>query len=91
MSGKLEVLMQYLQQWKNEKKNNKVLLFSQTKKVLNIIEGLLDRGIPKEVEDLLPGESPETKESIPWLRMDGDVSVSIRMNIIEKFNETKKD
>jgi hypothetical protein len=52
---------------------------------------LLDRGINKLPEDLLPGESPDTKEPISWLRMDGDVSVSIRMNIIEKFNENKKD
>jgi DNA excision repair protein ERCC-6 len=46
----------------------KVLIFSQTKKVLDIIEELA------------------SQREYSYLRMDGDVMLRDRMNLIEKFN-----
>jgi len=39
MSGKLVVLADYLKQWNTD--GSKVLIFSQTKKILNLIELIL--------------------------------------------------
>lgn len=69
-SGKLKVLMNFLQDWHKDgnPQGNKVLLFSQTKKMLDIIELLAQ------------------KFQLSYLRMDGEVSLQKRIELIDKFN-----
>lgn len=46
MSGKLTILIRFLDDWNAEKVGNKVLVFSQTKKMLNLLELILnERGL----------------------------------------------
>jgi SNF2 family DNA or RNA helicase len=40
MSGKLKVLISFLKEWKEQDPTTKVLIFSQTKKILDIVERL---------------------------------------------------
>ena len=40
-SGKFKVLMEFINKWDTEMAQNKLLIFSQTKKVLNIVETML--------------------------------------------------
>lgn len=63
--------MNFLKDWNKEDKHgkgNKVLLFSQTKKVLDILENLVNQ------------------HEYSYLRMDGDINLKERMNLIDKFN-----
>ena len=68
MSGKLVVLVDYLKQWNTD--GSKVLIFSQTKKILNLIELILKDNL-----------------KMSYSRMDGDVSLKSRMDLIHGFNE----
>ena len=56
--------MRFLIEWDKEATGNKVLIFSQTKKILSILEVLLKQ------------------RDIPFDRMDGDVSLKTRMDLI---------
>lgn len=42
LSGKLTILVKFLNDWNNEMQSNKVLIFSQTKKILDILELILN-------------------------------------------------
>lgn len=41
MSGKLTILVKFLDDWNSEQAGNKVLVFSQTKKMLDLLELIL--------------------------------------------------
>lgn len=46
LSGKLTILIKFLDDWNSEQVGNKVLVFSQTKKMLDLLELILaERGI----------------------------------------------
>jgi len=66
ISGKIAVLIQFVEQWTQKESGNKVLVFSQTKKALDIIEKVL---------------------SVKHLRMDGNVTLGRRMQLIDQFNK----
>ncbi len=68
LSGKLRVLASFLQDWIEKDPTTKVLIFSQTKKILDIIERLAKH------------------KSFSYLRMDGNVSLKSRVDLIKKFN-----
>lgn len=70
-SGKFTTLANLLDQF--NKQSNKLLLFSQTKKVLNVIECML------------------REKAIPWVRLDGDIEVRQRMDIIKAFTGLKNE
>ena len=57
-----------MKRWDGERKSNKLLIFSQTKKILALIETMLDQ------------------MGIEFCRMDGDVNLKNRMDIINQFN-----
>lgn len=69
-SGKLQVLIKFLKDWKKKDPKTKVLIFSQTKKILDILERLSEQ------------------HDFSHLRMDGDVSLKQRMDLIDTFNKT---
>jgi DNA excision repair protein ERCC-6 len=68
MSGKLQVLIKYLNKWQEKDPTTKVLIFSQTKKILDIIEKLC------------------YQFGFTHLRMDGNVSLKQRRDLIDTFN-----
>ena len=68
LSGKLKVLEQMLSEWREEL-GTKVLIFSQGKKMLDIV-------------GLVLGELKQQ-----FLRIDGEVSVRNRLDIIDQFNK----
>lgn len=68
----MKVLIDVLKQW-DTNEGNKVLVFSQTKKILNIIEKLL------------------TQKDISFVRMDGDVNLKQRMDLIQNFNKMQSE
>lgn len=46
LSGKLTILIKFLDDWNNEQVGHKALVFSQTKKMLDLLELILaDKGI----------------------------------------------
>ena len=57
-----------MKRWDGERKSNKLLIFSQTKKILALIETMLNQ------------------MGIEFCRMDGDVNLKNRMDIINQFN-----
>lgn len=67
------MLNDFVRKWDDERQSNKLLVFSQTKKILAIIEVML-----KQLD-------------IKFLRMDGDVILKSRMDIINKFNSTQSE
>jgi SNF2 family DNA or RNA helicase len=56
--------MEFINKWDTEMAQNKLLIFSQTKKVLNIVETML-RSV-----------------GVDFVRMDGDVGLKQRMELI---------
>ena len=68
LSGKLKVLEQMLSEWREEL-GTKVLIFSQGKKMLDIV-------------GLVLGERKQQ-----FLRIDGEVGVRKRLDIIDQFNK----
>ncbi|CDW73791.1 dna repair protein rhp26 [Stylonychia lemnae] len=68
LSGKLRVLMNFLKDWYKKDVTTKVLIFSQTKKMLDIIEKVSQR------------------QNFSYLRMDGNINLKSRMELIDKFN-----
>ncbi len=67
----MKVLINFLQDWYAKDKTTKVLIFSQTKKILDIIERLAQ------------------SNNYSFLRMDGNVSLRSRMELIDNFNHNE--
>ena len=70
MSGKIKVLVSFLKEWKEEDPTTKVLIFSQTKKILDVIAKL------------------SQNFDFTYLRMDGDVNLKQRVELIDAFNNS---
>jgi DNA excision repair protein ERCC-6 len=73
-SGKIKVLFSLLKLWKAQ--SHKVLVFCQTRQMLDIIEKLVllyNRGA----------------ESYDYFRMDGNTAIEKRMSMIDRFNHDK--
>lgn len=68
MSGKIKVLISFLKEWKEKDPSTKVLIFSQTKKILDVIARL------------------SQNFDFTYLRMDGDVNLKQRIELIDTFN-----
>jgi DNA excision repair protein ERCC-6 len=69
LSGKLRVLVSFLEDWREKDPTTKVLVFSQTKKILDILERLC------------------LEHAFRFLRMDGNVSLKERIDLIRRFNQ----
>lgn len=69
LSGKLQVLKALISLWKSE--GHKILLFTQTKQMLNILESFTSH-----LED----------GSVNYLRMDGSTPIKIRQELMDEFN-----
>ena len=69
LSGKLRVLVSFLYDWREKDPTTKVLVFSQTRKILDILERLCQEHV------------------FSFLRMDGEVSLKERIELIRRFNQ----
>lgn len=72
-SGKLQVVTELLKLWTIDEER-KVLLFTQTKQMLNILE------------ELLIAMNKEQDHLFPYLRMDGSTPISRRQTMVDTFN-----
>lgn len=71
-SGKLQVVTELLKLWTSE--GRKILLFSQTRQMLDILE------------DLLKAMNNEQDYQYPFMRMDGTTPIGKRQNLVDTFN-----
>lgn len=68
-SGKLKVLEKILELW--HRQGHRVLIFCQTRQMLNLIEEFLGTGARKEFK---------------YLRMDGTTAIKQRLQMVDRFN-----
>lgn len=71
-SGKLKVVSSLIPLWCEEKR--KILIFCQTRQMLNIIQSLLE------------ALNRENAHQYPFMRMDGTTPVSQRQRLVDTFN-----
>ena len=71
-SGKLQVVIALLELWTNEKR--KILIFTQTKQMLNILQQLVD---------IL---NKEQNKGYKYMRMDGGTPIIERQSLVDEFN-----
>lgn len=71
-SGKMQVVVELLKLWVNE--GRKILLFTQTRQMLDILE------------DLLNAMNREQNHLYPYMRMDGTTAISRRQLLVDTFN-----
>lgn len=71
-SGKLQVVTELLKLWTSE--GRKILLFSQTRQMLDILE------------DLLNAMNKEQDHQYPFMRMDGTTPIGRRQTLVDTFN-----
>ncbi|CUM67089.1 uncharacterized protein PRCAT00004778001 [Priceomyces carsonii] len=83
-SGKMQVLKNLLQIWESE--NHKILLFCQTKQMLDILEKFVSR---LKILDRETGEENQSLQYFTYLRMDGTTPISRRQDLVDRFNEDK--
>lgn len=94
LSGKLVVLHQLLPLWQQQ--GHKVLLFCQTRQMLDIIEAFITKhhqqrtSISNNNEDSTSNNNNNRGEVMQYLRMDGNTAVKARMSLVEEFNNNKQ-
>ncbi|EGV64145.1 hypothetical protein CANTEDRAFT_122352 [Yamadazyma tenuis ATCC 10573] len=81
-SGKMEVTRKLIQLWALH--NHKMLIFCQTRQMLDILERFLHR-ITK-----IDGNNMETGEPFEYLRMDGTTPIGKRQYLVDRFNTDPK-
>ncbi|PVU96317.1 hypothetical protein BB561_001256 [Smittium simulii] len=80
-SGKLAVFTSMLDTW--DKKVDKVLLFTQTRQMLDIIE--------KSLKHNKNCKKYDKNNKIKYLRMDGTTRVQLRSQLVKEFNDPTKE
>ncbi|CCK73467.1 DNA-dependent ATPase RAD26 NDAI_0G04840 [Naumovozyma dairenensis CBS 421] len=79
-SGKMQVVKQLLLLWHNEK--HKVLLFTQSRQMLDILENFINSELKSHSEFSTP---------LKYLRMDGTTNISNRQKLVDQFNNEDYD
>lgn len=79
-SGKMEVTKKLIQLWGIN--NHKILIFCQTKQMLDILEKFITKMKKLNVED----NNQETGPSFNYLRMDGSTPIVKRQFLVDSFN-----
>lgn len=72
-SGKMEVVKKLIEIWGAT--NHKILIFCQTRQMLDILERFLQKLV-----------KPQTQETFPYLRMDGTTPIAKRQDLVDQFN-----
>ena len=83
-SGKLLVLLKILPVWLAQ--GHKVLLFSQTQSMLNILETLFKQSTTSSSSSINKPSSNFALPAFKYLRLDGSTAVYRRESIIHRFN-----